>query len=246
MFTPSELYLKISPMNIKNYLWLLPFCSFIIGYSITQWIFRVDSVITPHLIGKYVHEILPLLSQHKLNIRLINQKEEANIPEGIIISQTPQPGRSIKPNQSLYIVTTKKPPAIQAPDCLDKNLTTLLPQLQKMNIYPRVYKIMHSHPENICFAQFPQPQELLEKNRLILYISAENNKPIIWPRFIGTSLEEALYFLDEYDIKPYIINDSPYLDGSISKCSIIDQRPLAGTLITLNETNKLSVQFRIR
>lgn len=202
-------YYTIS-MNIKNYLWLVPFCSFILGYGFTQWMFHVESICTPHLIGKYIHEVLPLLSEHKLNIRLIDQKEEADIPEGIILSQIPQPGKPIKAHQSLFIVTTKKPSAIQAPHCLEKHIDHLLPELQKMGLYPRIYKHAHPYPEGLCFAQSPESDNFLEKNRLILYISAGNNKPVIWPRFIGKSLEEATYFLDEHNIQPYIINDSHF------------------------------------
>ena len=232
-------------MNIKNYLWLLPFCSFILGYSITSRIFDTDNIPTPHLIGNYIHEVLPLISQHKLNLRLIDQKEEADIPEGIIISQTPQPGKAIKHNQHIFIVTTKKPSAIKAPSCLEKNVALVLPELHAHGIYPRIYKMAHFYPENVCFAQHPEPEENLEKNRLTLYISAGNKKPVIWPQFIGMPLETVSSFLHLYGIQPYIINDSPY-SSAMTECTIVDQRPLPGTLITLDEQNPLSVQLRIR
>src|SRR5580693_16266 len=132
-------------MNIKNYLWSLPFCCFLLGYSLTRWFFHVDSISTPHLVGKHVHEILPILSQHKFSLRLIDQKEEADIPEGIILSQIPHPNKAIKPNQPIFIVTTKKPSAIKTPLCLKKNLDTLLPELQKIGINPRIYKLAHPY-----------------------------------------------------------------------------------------------------
>src|SRR5436190_21567027 len=86
----NSAYCIFTIMNIKNYLWLLPFCSFILGYGIIQWFFNINSMPTPHLVGCYAHEILTLLSEKKLNLRVINQKEESNIPAVIIISQMPQ------------------------------------------------------------------------------------------------------------------------------------------------------------
>ena len=157
----------------------------------------------------------------------------------------PQPGKLIKPHQSIFIIITKKPLATKVPQCITHHIDTLIPELQKINITPRIYKLSHSFPENICFAQFPESEEFLEKNRLVLYISSGNNKPIIWPNLIGTSLKDAIYFLDTYNIKPYIINDTPYLQASIDTYTIIDQRPIAGTLITLDEKQPLSVQLRI-
>ena len=228
-------------VNIKHYLWIIPFFSFIFGYAITAWFFHVENIPTPHLVGKQVHEILPITSHYRLNLRLISQKEEIDLPEGIILNQTPAPGTAIKPHQPLFIVTTKKPVSLQTPHCIGKEIDQLISHLKEKNIHPRVYSLPHIYPLNHCFAQSPDPQEPLEKNRLILYVSAGNNKPIIWPNFIGYNLEEVKEFLHNHTIDPYIINDFPQNNNSI----IIDQRPLAGTLLTMDQHNPVSVQLRI-
>lgn len=230
-------------MNIKNYLWILPFCSFACGYFIIQSIFHVASFSAPHLIGKHVHEILPLISAQKLTIRLISQKDESNIPEGIILNQTPSPGTAIKSNQTLFIVTTKKPLVIAAPECVGKNIATITQKIQNTPIITRVHYLAHHYPENMCFAQSPQEHEPLEKNQLILYVSSNNSKPIIWPNFINTSLESVTEFLNNYHIKPYIINDAQSLHHH--DAVVIEQRPLAGTLLTINNNLLPSVQLRV-
>ena len=216
------------------------------GYGMCQWLFYTKSCATPCLIGNYVHDVLPTLSHYKLNLRLIYQKIEPDIPEGIILSQIPPAGKEIKPHQSIFVVTTKKPSAMYAPACIEKNITTLLPELQKQNIVPRIYVLPHQYPKDRCFAQSPDPDLPLEKNKLILYISAGTIKPIIWPQFIGLSLENTTSFLEQYTIKPYIINDTPLLHKPLSTYTIIDQRPVAGTVINVDEVQQLSVQLRIQ
>ena len=243
-------------MNIKNYLWIVPFLSFTLGYIMMQHIFRTSDITTPHLVGKHVHEILPLITQHKLNIRLMDQKEEADLPEGIILNQTPISGTVIKQHQQLFIVTTKKPTAIKAPQCIGITLDELTQQLNAAHLSPRIYYLPHSYPEKICFAQSPQHGEPLEKNRLTIYISSGNNKPIIWPNFIGISLSQVIEFLDNYSIQPQIINDTPsfakasagrpYKEHINAEYTVTDQRPFAGTLLTLDEKKILSVQLRIK
>jgi len=232
-------------LTIKNYLWITPFLCFLLGYSLAHWFFHVESIPAPHLVGKYVHDVIPILSHHKLNLRLINQKEEAHIPEGIILSQTPQPGKPIKAHQPLFIVTTKKPAAIKAPLCTAQHISTILMQLEQHGITPKMYHIPHPYPENICFAQSPEPDDYIEKNNIILYLSADNIRPILWPNFIGLSLDVVSSFLEKHTIQPYIINDAPLLYRPINSYTVIDQRPLAGTLITLDDKNALSVQLRI-
>ena len=60
------------------------------------------------------------------------------------------------------------------------------------------------------FCTITATQEPLEKNRLILYISSGNNKPIIWPNFIGIPLQHVIEFFDNYNIEPHIVNDAPH------------------------------------
>ncbi|HLW73427.1 MAG TPA: PASTA domain-containing protein [Candidatus Babeliales bacterium] len=233
-------------INIKKYLWIMPFLSFLLGYCIMQRLFRTTESITPHLVGKQVHEILPLITQHNLNIRLIDHKEEADLPEGIILNQTPAAGTAIKPNQPLFLVTTKKPLAVRAPQCIGIKLDELMPQLHTEGIRPRIYHLPHSYPEKICFAQSPQPHEPLEKNRLILYVSSGDNKPIIWPDLTGFPLQNVVEFLEMYQIEPHIINDSPHKQYTHTHYTVTDQRPFAGTLLTLDEHKPLSVQLRVQ
>jgi beta-lactam-binding protein with PASTA domain len=227
-----------------------------------QQLFHTPETITPHLIGKQVHEILPLITQHKLNIRLIDQKEEADIPEGVILNQTPIAGTAIKAHQPLFLVTTKKPLALRAPQCIGMDINAITTQLQSAGIHPRVYHVSHPYPENICFAQSPQSQEPLEKNRLVVYVSSGNNKPIIWPNFTGMPLHDVIEFLNNYNIEPHIINHKPQAQSAIAllhssklytkneatadEYRIVDQRPFAGTLLTLDENKPLSVQLRVQ
>lgn len=231
-------------INIKNYLWLAPFLSFIFGYFIMQRLLHTPESIAPHLVGKQVHEVLHLITQHNLNLRLIDHKEEADLPEGIILNQTPQGGTAIKANQPLFIVTTKKPLTAQAPQCVGIHIDAITQQLQSTEINPRIYHVPHPYPEKICFAQSPLPHEPLEKNRLTIYVSSGNNKPIIWPNFIGMPLSEVVEFLNNYNIEPHIINDATKHNAD-PEYKVIDQRPVAGTLLTLDKHQPLSVQLRV-
>ncbi len=233
-------------MNIKNYLWLLPFCCFLLGYIAARLVFSTTTIQTPHLIGMPVHQALSLTSQRTLHIQIIDQKEETAIPEGIIISQIPQSGKLIKSHQSIYVVTTTKPLTNCTPCCLKKHINDFIQPLELKKIYPKIYQLTHSYKAGTCIAQSPQSEEPLEHNKLILYISSGNSRPVLWPQCIGLSFEKTMAFLDELGIKPYIINDSPILNKPMSEYTVIDQRPVAGTLVTIDDKNVLSVQLRIQ
>ena len=231
-------------INLNKYLWITPFLSFIVGYALMQQMMHVPDIITPHLVGKHVHEIVPLVTEYNLNLRLLDHKEEIALPEGIILNQTPHAGTTIKQNQPLFVVMTKKPLTTRAPECVGMHIDKLIPLLQAANIHPRVYYIPHAYPEKICFAQSPQPDESLEKNSCIIYISSGNSKPIVWPNFIGLPFYQVQEFLQEYDIQSDIITHTAN-NYTFNNGVVIDQRPLAGTLITLDTNKPLSVQLKI-
>jgi serine/threonine-protein kinase len=210
-----------------------------------QKLIRIPEIATPHLVGKQIHHILPIITHYNLNIRLLDQKEEIDIPEGIILNQTPSAGTIIKPNQPIFVVTTKKPITLRAPQCVGMSSEELCRQLQEQGINPRIYYVPHPYPEKLCFAQSPHYDEPLEKNKLLLYVSAGNNKPIIWPDFTDMPLQDVIDFLNNYDIEPYIINDHQQKYYNNPEYIVTDQRPFAGTLLTLDESKPLSVQLRV-
>ena len=234
-------------MTIKNFLWTLPFISFLCGYFILYNATHVKEIIAPSVVGKTVEQTLTILSHNNLNIRLLAQKNEANLPEGTILRQTPSAGQKIKPRQSIFLVVSKKPPVDIAPDFVNKKLTEINKQLATTSIRPRIYYVSTVYPSGTCFAQHPQSGEPIKNNRLLLYISAGDNKPIIWPNFCGKNIQEIINFLDVYKISPQIIHHIPKGPShSCSSCQVIEQRPFAGTLLTLEQSKPVSVQLRVK
>ena len=77
---------------------------------------------------------------------------------------------------------------------------------------------------------------------MILYLSANNHKPFIWPDFRGRELDEAVSFLEQHEYSPKIIHNTQKNDGTF----IIDQRPIAGSLIDLQNDTKPLVQLYIQ
>src|SRR5690606_10040621 len=76
---PHWCFVEQQKMNIKNYLWIMPFWSFLLGYIFIQWFFRIGNITTPHLIGKHLHEAVPLISQYNLNLRIIKQIDRKSV-----------------------------------------------------------------------------------------------------------------------------------------------------------------------
>lgn len=208
-------------------------------------LFHTSEFATPSVVGTPIHEAFAILSAHNLNARLLEEKEDAYLPAGTVISQTPQAGQKIKPYQSLFMLLSKKPSHINAPYCLNKTNDEINKLLQKNSLRAKIYTLPSIYPQGLCFAQIPLPQEPIDTTMLTLYISDGNKKPIIWPNFTQLPVSEVTQFLQTHALEATIIHERPYpLPHTCTTCKVTDQRPLAGSLITLDPQKPCVVQLQ--
>ncbi len=202
---------------------------------------------TPSLVGKRLDEAVAILSDNNLNLRLLAQKEDADLAPGTIISQTPSAQQKIKPRQSVYLVLSKKPLELLAPHLLAKSTDERKALLATMPIRIKEFQVPSTYPKGFCVAQDPGPQQSIENNQIMLYTSDGGNKPIIWPDFTDKLVSEVQEFLQSHGINPEIMHHLPPNEAhTCATCQVIEQRPLAGSLLMLNPENPLRVQLRVQ
>ena len=231
---------------IRN-LWLAPFASFFAGYLALSFLYKNETLTTPSLLGLPLDKALVILSTHNLNARIINQKEDPDLAAGTIISQTPAPGRTIKSNQAIYLGITSNPSPCPIPDLCNKNLTQALKALEP-TLAPKTYAISSDHPADQCIAQYPAAGSTPKGNTLIIYTGQTNAKPVIMPNLKNKPLPEVISFLSLHSITPQIIhaNQATLYPGHMCiNCTIKDQRPLPGSLITISGPKAAAIQLQV-
>jgi len=232
-------------VTIIKVLWPLPFFFFLAGYFSFSFIYRRQRVITPVLIGTTVQEALTLASNNHLNLRLCQEREDAELPEGTIISQNPPAHAIVKPNQTVFCVISKQPLLI-TPHLISKNCEVVLHELKECGIHGSCYFLESNYPKGYCFSQSPSPHTKIEKKTVTLYISSGTVHPIIFPDLKNKPIGDVIEFLRPYGITPAIarhpLQDSHDGDNS---CIISDQRPLPGTLLCLDPAKPLNVQLQV-
>jgi beta-lactam-binding protein with PASTA domain len=224
--------------------WILPFLAFAIGYFCLQF-FIIDKIVqTPDLVGKDVLQATKISSDYKLNLRIIAEKEIADALPGTIIKQNPLPHTSIKSHQSIFIVITKLPAPVVAPTLINKNQDQVDKICKEKGIKNRTYFLPTNHPAGQCFAQMPQPEQILEAKKMSCYISTGNQSQYLFPDFTKSLVEEVVEFLHQQNIQFDIFHKDQKIEAPYKqKLTVTYQKPLAGTLIT--PSNKLYVQLQV-
>lgn len=234
--------------SFHSYIWLLPFLAFLFGYVIMAKVYPIKQVKTPALIGKSIQEAVQELSDKNLNLRIIGSKQEIDLPHGTIISQNPAPENSIKQYQTIYCLISTKPDDPLIDNFVMKTKHDVIQVLQQNKMRFKVLYVPSIYPKETCIGQFPKAGGTYKKNQtIILYISGDTSKPIVWPDFRNNSVESVKDFLSSAGIQ-YSINHTRLVleNHNCSECMVIDQRPLPGSILMLNDSNSLFVKLQVR
>lgn len=231
--------------HIRSFLWLMPFASFIGGYLIVASLHRQPALQAPSIIGKTLDQAVLILSETNLNLRIVGQKEEAQLPEGTVLTQTPAAGSTIKEQQALYVTTAKKPIPLAMPNLIAKTQAQAQAELEALSLQPKIYHIASDQPIQTIIAQFPDAGESTHAQEIILYSATDAQKPLIMPNLKQRSLDEVISFLDLNGITPAISHVPTTPDHQCTNCIIVDQRPLAGTIFKRAKEKPLQVQLQV-
>lgn len=222
-------------MQIRYYLWLLPFFSFLAGYYALYQFCNIESFPVPDLIGKKVHTALSSLSGKNLNLRVIAYKEDPDLPEGTIISQKPAHPQPVKPHQSVFLVISSHPVEPTMPPLGGLSEKEALALLAERAITCASYYVNSSAISGTCVAQKPLPHEPVKDGALV-YFAAPTKKPLIMPNFKNKTVHDVVSFLSPHQISVEISHTLPQNTAHhCAQCTVTDQRPLAGTFIRLQE-----------
>lgn len=227
--------------NILSYiqplLWIVPFICFFSGYFIFSFFIPQDTFLTPSLLGKSGTQALCILSNHNLHAQIIAEKEDATLPSGTIISQTPHPLTKLKSHQTVYLVISKKPILHNTPHYTDTLLETCIKEAHTQNIKLRVHPLPHIRIEETCLAQIPLPGTPLEHDIVTIYTAHNKDCMVIMPLVKGKTVEEIKTSFASYPITITVHHTNIPHESSYdySQCIVKEQKPLPGSLVNLHK-----------
>ncbi len=212
---------------LLSFIWLVPFLSFIAGYQLVRLLTHTETVFVPSVVGLHLNDAIRMLSADQLNVRILAEKEDPDLHEGMILSQTPDHGQMVKPHQSVFLVITRKPLKPQAPKLQGITCAQAQKKARHAHIRLKSFNLESSVPKDRVITQSVAPGREVKTNTLTIYCSDGSTTLRIFPELKGKSVDEVVSFFGLYDI--------PVKVHGPKDASIKDQRPLAGTLIDIQK-----------
>jgi beta-lactam-binding protein with PASTA domain len=216
-----------------SFLWLMPFLSFIAGYQFVRFFTHIETVKVPSVMGLHMNDAIKILSTDLLNVRILAEKEDPDLHEGTILSQMPEPGQLVKTHQSIFLVITRKPPELRAPQLRGLTYEQAQTKAAQAGITLASASFESTFPRDKVIAQSVLPDKEVPHKSLMIYYSEGTTPLRIFPNLKGLTVDEVVAFFDLY-------SGIVQVEGDRTKF-IKEQRPGAGTLIDIRKPLTIQV-----
>lgn len=225
-------------------LWLLPFIGFVLGYLVTLSFFHTKEIQVPNFVGKSVQYAIRHATYVGLNVRLLREKIDPDIEEGIVLEQMPRQACTIKPNQHVFVTLSKRPQKIITPDVLGCDHKLIAKQCREQGISTNFFWLPSHYPKATCFSQSPQSGCTLHHRPLVSYLSSGRNRLVIFPNLKGHAVGRVKECLGDDGVTIEVLHcDEVHSEHDCSTCTVVDQKPIAGSIIDMGK--KLYVQLQV-
>jgi len=203
---------------------------------------RGTEVEVPSIAGKPVGEATEILERVHLKREVMGERFDPEIPRGVVISQHPQPGRSMKAERNVQIILSLGTKTHPVPDLRGSPLRVARLMASDAGFeLGNISEISMSEiPKGQIVQQFPPPdsKDLLSPEIDVL-VSRGFLERFVMPDVTGQSLNSVLLYFEKNDFKLGNVRYRDYPDAA--RGAVVKQFPEPGYILTEQETINLEV-----
>ncbi|MBR3719335.1 MAG: Stk1 family PASTA domain-containing Ser/Thr kinase, partial [Firmicutes bacterium] len=193
-----------------------------------------DIVQAPEIVGKTLDEARAALEEFGLDLKVGMELPSNDVPAGVITSQTPDAGASIKSGQSIEVNVSKGKVDGSVPDVVGKTLANARTMLEtyKFKLGTVSEEISDSVPKGTVISQSPVAgTSYPDGSEITLVVSLGSEKDIARSKFNveGKTLDAAKKEIADLDLK---LGEITYVeDNDLKADTVISQSPTPGMSI---------------
>ena len=228
---------------LKSFSWVFPFIFFGVGYYVPTFVVQRNVIDVPSIVGKSLREAAAVLSNKGLNLRLVRQEERTDLPDGYVLEQVPNPTRTIRPNQHVFVTVARRPASLHVPDLVGLSEVEVTAWAAKHDIALQLHSLPSSVSKGQCAAHVPAAKQTIGGQPLIVYISRGSDKRVVVPDLVGLSIGNARSALKAVHASVDVVHQQ-HIDHKCTSCTVHEQKPMAGSIVDLSQ--KLHVQLALQ
>ena len=214
-----------------------------LNYLIMPWYVSKPEKRVPNVVGLKEAEAFSLLKNADLQPVITDTTFDQKYPEGTIILQKPESGKTVKEGRNIYLFISGGEPTVIVPILKGKSIREAKFTLERIGLkLGDIEENVSNHPRNMIFDQQYAEGTPLKKGASVgvtISVGKGDTGEIIVPDLIGKSVTEAERILADSTLKVGKINYQRSF--SLLPNTILDQYPSKGNKVNRGDAIDLFV-----
>ncbi len=193
-------------------------------------------VVIPKLVGLTPNEAERVALQSGVLIEIENRFYSADVAEGHILSQAPQPGTKVRRGWRVRLSESLGPQRVTIPDVVGQSSRAAEINLRRRGLEPGTVAVAHlgQQPLDQVIAQSPAPEAEVSSPKVDLLYAAPPDEPaFVLPSFVGRPLADVVRAITDAGLQVGTVHSvsngaAPAANGTTL---VVRQSPPAGTKV---------------
>lgn len=187
-------------------------------------------VAVPNVVGQTQQQAKAMLEDKKLRVE-ISQKYSSEEPAGIVISQTPEAGTTVKEERTVTIYVSKGAEQVAVPDVTGISKEDAEKQLSKLGLkIGNITEEFSNKPAGTVLRQSPGAGDRMDKGKsvdLVVSKGAEEKKAAV-PDVIGSSRNSAVSIIERAGLTVGSVTER---ESDREPGTVLEESPQAGSQV---------------
>ena len=197
-------------------------------------------VTVPDVTGKQMTLARQILEDQHLRVT-VAETFDADVPVGVVVSQTPEAGMTVKEERAITIYVSKGGEALEMPNLRGLKQTDAIDRLQKMGLrLGSSYETFSDEEVGTVISQDPRSGARISKGQTvdITVSKGQKVKKTNVPNVKGVPLDRARSMIEESKLKVGTVAQE---ENSQAAGTVVSQSPAAGTEVDEGTAVRLTV-----
>ncbi len=208
------------------------------AFAVVALLLRQEEVPVPDLTGQDIVNVIEIVTQQGLQLKVDRRESHQVLPRDAVISQSPLPASRIKKGRLIHVVISQGPSDTQALKLVGENFRKADIMIRQAGFQPGAIARVYSDriERDLIIAQDPDAGSPLEKGGTINMLISAGRKPLLFmmPKLTGKKAEEALKAVSRIGLQHRVITRPTGSQTPGSERIVVHQRPGAGSPVSLD------------
>ena len=206
-------------------------------------IFQSEQVVVPEFINMHLDEAKELAQSENVEIEIGDEVEDSSVPEGVILEQSPNARKKVKPGSVISVTVSVGAEKILIDDFKSSKFDVAEAVLEDLGFFVDVtYENSEDTPEDYVIRHNPPAGQKAAKGSTVTLVVSKGPEEteVVVPRFVGKTYEQAKKDIEDASLA---LGEVTYEESVIDKGLVIKQSITGGETVNKGTSVDLVVSL---